>query len=158
MFRNRDVIFDTNILVAVVVVAVDESLILRHKRVASMGLERRDIRLIHDMVGMVRNIMVTPHILAETSNLLRTPRDGSEILMMALRKLVDDVLDERFVAAVDVVAQPAFERVGFTDAGILALAASSTSFLSTDFELVNRLIALGVDAVNFTHLRELARR
>lgn len=77
-----------------------------------------------------QTIMVTPHILAETSNLLKE----DDRCMGALRGLVTAV-EERWVDGKTVVGHPQFLEVGVTDAALLELATPTKPLLTADKRL-----------------------
>ena len=77
-----------------------------------------------------QTIMVTPHILAETSNLFK--RDDR--CMGALRGLVTTV-EEQWVDGRTVVGHSQFLDVGVTDAALLELATQTKPLLTADKKL-----------------------
>ncbi len=100
-------------------------------------------------------LVSTPHILAETSNLLRQctePLKGQ--LSVAFAALVA-VLSEDQMAARQVVNSRYFRRLGLTDAALLELGRSELALLTDDLDLYLAAANAGLSCQNFSHLREI---
>ena len=58
----------------------------------------------------------------------------------------------------DVVRDPTYARLGLTDAAIAMLAKDKVRVITVDFELANRLVLDGLDAVNPRHFKTPGKR
>lgn len=58
----------------------------------------------------------------------------------------------------DVVADPTYARLGLTDAAIGMLAKDKVTVITVDFELANRLVLDGLDAINPRHFKTPRKR
>jgi hypothetical protein len=149
---SRTIMLDTNLLLLFVVGTTDRNAIGGHKRLSTYTPSDYDL-----LVAIIGNgpVLVTPHVLAETSNLLpvgvKEPR-RSELLGM-LKRLVA-TREERFVPARIVTDRPEYVRIGLTDAGLLEIADDRTELLTADWELHRAALAAGRNATNFHHLRD----
>ncbi len=79
--QARTVLLDTNLLLLYLVGSCAPEWILRHKRTASYRLE--EFKPLCEILSRGRNLVVTPNILTETSNLARQigdPKRRSEIM------------------------------------------------------------------------------
>ncbi|MEZ5865688.1 MAG: hypothetical protein R3D25_17040 [Geminicoccaceae bacterium] len=77
--RLKAVLLDTNLLILLVIGAVDPRWIGRHKR--SRAFVASDWRLLQDLIDN-KPILTTPHVLTEASNLLR--KSGISLLADAV--------------------------------------------------------------------------
>ena len=104
------------------------------------------------------NHKTLPNILTEASNILGSGRQ--EIVPGAAGFLKDYVRDvsEIFEASSVTVADPAYLRLGLTDAAILRLSTEETIVMTVDFELCNKLEMRGVGVVNLMRLKTPNRR
>jgi hypothetical protein len=151
--QGSSVLIDTNLLLLYLVGSYDPDRISRFKRTSQFVAE--DFSTLSAVLGRFRSMLTTPHVLAETSNLLGQ-----------LSGQVRDECFARFAAAVDVfgevhqegrglVQNPAFLRLGLTDTGILELAARKCLVLTDDFLLYSFLEKAGAIVLNFNHIRVL---
>ena len=128
---------DTNLLVLFVVGNVDSSRIPRHKRTRKYTVD--DYKKLSQMLANVEQILVTPNILTETSNLL----DGDERMAEMLRKLIcTSYVKEIYVKSRMVVERDEFKRLGLTDCGLLKVITPETPLLSDDFDLTRTALEL----------------
>ena|SRR5437899_1683292 len=108
--------------------------------------------------GSFAKIIVTPNILTEVSNLAGQLGEPARSELLAF--LATDVgkMDERYVDSRDVVTVSACSRLGLTDAGIAVIVGKTLPVITDDLDLYIHLSDVGVDVVNFSHLRPLAWR
>lgn len=146
------VLLDTNLLVLSVVGSTDIS------RVGSIGgTEQFDapaFELLKDLLGRFRYAVTTPHVLAETSNLVC--RGAHSELANELRsrlRTVSVFLDERFVYARKLSKDALAWRFGLADTAIIEAAKKGCCVLSVDLDLCGELSRRGLSVINFNHLR-----
>ena len=126
-WTSSSVFLDTNILVLLIVGFVDSTQVGRGKTTSDFTIEQfEQLSFFLDS----RNIVVTPHIFTETSNLLK--RD--ERCMVVLRRLMDTV-EERSMDAKTVAQHPRLLDVGVSDAVLLHLISPATPLLTNDRQL-----------------------
>lgn len=153
----RFVLLDANLLVLLVVGAVDQGWIARHKRVRRFAAN--DWKLLRRLIDGPQ-LVTTPHILAEASNLLRSgglSAAAHEKLMVGLGVVIAAASEEH-VPGKGLVDAALYRRLGLTDAGILSLLRPHTYLLTDDDELWREAIKLGWLASSFDHLRNGASR
>lgn len=97
-----------------------------------------------------------PHILAETSNLVRQCYGPVRQQLSAQLAVVIEELVEDHIAARLVTSSAHFSRLGLTDAAMLALSMKEMTLLTDDLDLYIAGATAGLDCLNFTHLREAA--
>ena len=145
--RVSEVFIDSNLLTLLVVGKVDRGKIAQHRRTRAFSKEHYD-RLLA-MIGTAR-IFVTPHILAETSNLLATkPIDAR--LLRGLRALIGKS-EEITVLGKTAACHKHFPSLGLTDACLLQLISKKRPLLTVDSALCAIALAEGeLRAFNFHH-------
>jgi len=155
---GSSVLLDTNLLVLFVVGMTDRELVSRHKRTSSY-VKQDYILLKHELATTLSSdgeLVSTPSILAETSNLLghRKPDKRKKDLQSTLSRLILTDMREEHVESTLAVKQRGFSRLGLTDSGILELASTGHLVLTDDLPLYREAVALGLQCENFTHRRQ----
>ena len=158
---GRDLLLDTNVLVLFV---VGQS---RPDSIGGKRLEKYTAAHFQTMCRVVaasKRVIITPHVLAETSNLIGLALYGNAmtnalaLLMLDEWRMVSDeygdttTIVERNVPKKSLDAALAL-RLGVADAGLAAAAVATQSVLLTDdFQLWGDVIKLGGKAENFNHV------
>ena len=159
-FANPDAIpaallVDTNILLLAAVHALDPALVARFKRTANRFREE-DGELLRRVLVRASHLFTTPHVLAETSNLLgQLPGSLADRGRAWLVNAVSTI-EERYVSAVSVAEQSrsVAVRLGITDAALVQLTNDGLVLLTDDALLANAVYATAGEVINFNHLRE----
>lgn len=146
----RSLLVDSNLLVLFVVGAYDRNLIARFKRTAQFEPDDYD-RLV-DAMGQFQTVLVTPHVLTETSNLIGQLNDPARTGVRTRLYALLELTTEQHVAARD-TAETSFVKFGLTDAAIEQVSDASPAVLTDDHVLAGYLKSRGVHAFNFNHLR-----
>lgn len=148
----KEILVDSNLLVLLVVGFTDRELITRHKR--TKIFEQEDYDLLVKVLARYDVIVVTPHVLAEASNLVsQIGEPALKAVRLTFSKLIQDQ-KEVYYSSRDSVEHPTFVRLGLTDASILQLAKSAIPLLTTDVGLYLEASKLNPSAINFNHLRQ----
>jgi hypothetical protein len=150
---SSSVLLDTNLLVLLIVGSTSEAHIPKHKRTRSYDVQ--SFRLLRET--LLRNfaqVVTTPHVLAETSALIR---QCAEPLRSDVTKLLGGWVSEsreQHLPAAEVVQRPEYIRIGLTDAALVAQVSKEMVLLTDDLEVYLEATRAGIPAENFTHLRE----
>lgn len=145
---------DTNLLVLLVGGLTDKRLLGRHKRLRAYAIE--DFTLLLEIIERAQQIVVTPHVLAEASNLFGQDDDAvSKALRGKLASLLGNQ-EERHVPAVEIVTNQHFLRLGVADCGLLSILDKNTVLLTADVALYLAAMQTQETALNFNHLRPSA--
>jgi hypothetical protein len=149
---------DTNLLLLLVVGRADRRLVSAHRRLRRFEPWQLD-RLV-PIVWERQQLVVTAHVLAETSNLLRS--GGLAPLPLAaasrmLRRWIEGVREEALPAVELVRDVAAFDRLGLTDLGLLTLAERGTEVLTVDFDLVREGERRRLPVTSFTRITDPTR-
>lgn len=152
MTKNDAILVDTNVLLLLLVGAVGVNYLARHKRTARYDGQAYVIA--RQYISRFPTVLTTPHVLAETANLLSGGLNGSALQQVweAFRTLCGR-FDERHVPIHTLVREETLRRLGVTDTGIIRLSGRGWVVLTDDLPLFVALQERNLSAVNFTHLR-----
>ena len=144
---------DSNLLVLLVAGSVDVAIIPRHRRLE--GYTVADFETLRAFLDLGRQIFVTPNTLTEASNLFRQHGEpGRSRLMAQLRYLIEES-EEIAITSVQASANPAFQRLGLTDAALLEAVSEETPLITIDLSLYLAALEKGAStAVDFRQFME----
>ena len=150
--RRVSVVVDTNLLVLFVVGKASRSFIAKHKRLTEFVAEDYDalVRILEN----ASDLLVTPHVLAETSNLVGYIAEPARTEVMRVLQTLIRTATEVAVASKAAAEKKEFIRLGLTDAALLEATNQEVVLLSTDLELCIAAETTGKLAMNFNHVRD----
>jgi hypothetical protein len=164
--RKSGILVDTNLLLVLLIGTIDKRLI-GGKRTKQYTEDH--YRILVDFLKHFRQLITTPHILAEVSNLGGAALDGKdrEDFLGLLRtpslfniKATDELVIEHYIRRQD-VEMDHIRQFGLTDSAIVKLCTSGLLgrplLLSDDFPLVGLVSKLGGKAINFNHIWDAVR-
>ncbi len=148
----KRILLDTNLLVLHIVAVTDEKLIGKHKRTRAFVPD--DFLLLKLVLQDYPQIVVTPHILAETFNLVAQIGDPDKSRI--LRTLGDFVGKHEEIQhpSKSAVNAPYFVRMGLTDSLVLEIMQDGLPLLTDDYDLYLQAMNSNCLAFNFNHLRQ----
>jgi len=148
-YRDKGIVVDTNLLLLYLVGQYDPLQIKKCNRTDAYSIE--DFDLLRGLLAAFSVIVTTPNILTEVCNLSKKlpPAYFGE-----LRKQVR-ILEEKYFPARHACDRTYFDRFGLTDTIIAELSRNQYLVLTADVELWGLLLSLGIDAINFNHLRSV---
>src|ERR1035437_820999 len=150
--RAKGVLVDTNLLVLFLVGRVNRRRILNFKRTGDFVIE--DYDLLVRRIAWFGKLIATPHVLSQVSDL--TDLTGNELTAIReLFKVLVEKGEESYDTSRLLVGDPAFKRLGLTDAAIATVCSRGVLVLTADAELHVALQERGIDALNFNHIRPL---
>jgi len=143
---------DSNLLLLLVVGRSSRDIIAKHRRLRRYTARDYDILL--DLLADVDQVFVTPHTLAEASNLLAQHGEPERSrLFDQLRRLIHES-KEVIVTGTDASNHNAFKRLGLTDAALLNVVTRETPLLTVDLDLYYEAARKEPHAaINFNYLR-----
>jgi hypothetical protein len=151
--RKRGLLVDANLLVLLLVGAVNQQRILTFKRTQDFTIE--DFHLLTRLILLFGKLIATPHVLSQASDL--TDLRGRELREIRQKfKLVVDQLEESYTPSRELVTDPLFERLGLADTAIAKVCSKGILVLTTDLQLHLAMERRGADALNFNHVRQEA--
>lgn len=148
--RSKPVLVDSNLLVLLLIGRLDPRQILTHKR--TQAYTQDDYWLLESLLGYFGEMVTTPHVLAQASDLAVVPGRKLTGLRSLFRMHVEQV-QERYDESRVLVHDPCFERLGLTDAAIATLASGGVLVITADLDLYVALQQRRIDCLNFNHLR-----
>ena len=152
-YRNRGLLIDTNLLLLFFVGNRDRTRIAKFKR--TKKFTEADYDLLLSVLRRFTTIVTTPHILTEVSNLIGQLPDEIKQRQYQDFANVCRSLQEDHRPAIELATRDHFPMFGLTDSGIIEDARGRYLVLTEDLPLYSYLLGVGVDAVNFNHLRTL---
>lgn len=150
-YRDKGLLIDTNILLLFFVGLQSRKSIQGFKRTQHFTPE--DFDILAGLIGRFRQVVTTPSILTEVSNLLGQLPKGSWVSVFQRFSEGIQRFREHFTPSSELAQEPCFPRFGLTDAGIVQSAQGKFLVLTDDFDLAGYLEQRGIDVVNFNHLR-----
>jgi len=156
--KTHGILLDTNVLL-LFLIAQHQPTMIGKKRLEKYG--EYDGKLLVSYINQFSRILTTPHVLAETSNLVRQIVKGQlgAELSTILHPLFCLSLHNSFKQCTvegHLIDSDLFGKLGLTDSGLATLAPENRLLLTDDLDLFLAAISLGGDAINFTHMREAA--
>jgi hypothetical protein len=149
--RQTGVVVDSNLLLVYLVGICDLGLMRRFKR--TQGFSPGDFRLLVAFLAEFARILTTPGILVEVNSLANQLHERIKPDFYGVFKEHLVIMEERHVPSREVSQHTYFTRCGLTDAAIMTIAQQGFIVLTDDFRLTGLLEYLGIDCVNFNHLR-----
>jgi predicted nucleic acid-binding protein len=149
---SKRVLLDTNLVVVYLVGALGMGEIEKFKR--TRQFTSQDVIILDDLLNG-KEVYTTPHIVAETSNLLdcMSDKNKQEQLKMLLARYVE-LSHEITIPAKEVILTPIYKTLGITDAVLFQLAKEKKlTLITVDFALYNYASKYKVDVINFNHKR-----
>jgi predicted nucleic acid-binding protein len=150
---SRTLLLDANVLLLLLVGRWNRARIETFKNTDTFTKD--DFDLLWRIVGRFNRLVTTPHVLTEVSNLAGQHGEPERKTLLAEFATLIALLPEQTESAATASADPVFQRLGLTDAVIIALAATpGFEVLTTDLDLWSHLSGKGLSAWNFNHLRQ----
>ena len=146
------VLVDSNLLFVLVVGYTSRDHVGRVRRTGQYSVE--DFDLLQSTLAEFDEVLVTPHVLAETSNLLGYLADPLLSKARAMFAAILPPWQERFSRGTELTGTPIYLRLGLTDSALFSMASESTTLLTDDLHLFIATSKAGRSAINFTHLRQ----
>lgn len=156
LHKDNGILLDTNILLLYIFALFQPSKI-GSKRLSKYV--KADGEMIIKFVNRFNRVLTTPHILAETSNLARQiskDNHGAELAKKIYPLFCNSQQDKLLHLDINVtsIESNLFEKLGLTDSCIVTQ--ENKLLLTDDLDLYVAAISNSRDAINFTHMREVA--
>jgi len=146
------VVVDTNLLLLLVVGSASRTYIARHKRL--QGYTADDFELVGLIVAEFSELIVLPHILAETSNLARQIEGSARTKIQAALKVLITTTPELPLPSSLGAQREEYGELGLTDALILHFCSMQRSginptLVTSDHKVANRAHSLGYSVIDY---------
>jgi hypothetical protein len=150
-YRSKGLLIDSNVLLLFFVGLHDPTRIENFKRTRQFTIE--DFELLVAFMGQFKEVVTTPSILTEVSNLLgHVPAKLRYAFFEHFANGLKN-LDEHYTPSRELGDEKAFPRFGLTDTAILQAASGKYLVLTDDLRLAQYLEGQNIDVINFNHLR-----
>jgi rRNA-processing protein FCF1 len=146
------VVIDSNLLIVLLIGLHDKNQISKSN--LTSGFTEDDFEVIRNVAWKSVKVIITPHILAELSNLLvdRTRGKRGEILHSPYLEKTIGLLreaEEKYISKNDIIDCEESPRLGFTDLAVAQVAAKTKcAVLTNDGELYEKLVEMSCAVAN----------
>ncbi len=151
-YYNKGIIFDTNILLLLLIGLYDPTLITKFKRVNKYNL--RDFGILKDIYSNSNKVIISQPIVTELSNL--SFNLSSKLLKSYFKSFCNELFKFKEINRDKntILINPLFHKLGFTDCSIIEVAKKGKYLVITDdLELYLKLTFIGIPVENFNHLK-----
>ena len=152
------VLVDTNLLLAYFVGLCDDVSgysTINSFRYTKGKYETGDFEVLLALLERFDTRVTTPHILTEVSNMLGQLSEPARAICFDLLRRTIPTLRELNISSERLSEDEAFVRFGIADTAIRKVAEGSYLVLTDDFRLSGHLDSIGIDALNFHHIKLL---
>lgn len=147
----RVLLVDTNLLVLLLLGRTSTEHIETFHRTRQYTVD--DYHLLLETVDTYDALVVTPHVLTETSNLLGQLADPLRTTCRRTLAAMVPQWQEHQAAASALVQEEVYLRLGLTDSAVVQLGRTNVTVLTDDLDLYLATATAGRNPINFTHLR-----
>jgi rRNA-processing protein FCF1 len=149
--HRRGLLIDSNLLLLLFVGQYDPTRIQKFKRTDQFTI--RDYELLADYIEQFKEVVTTPSVLTEVSNLLgQLPENLRYYFWQHFARGLKN-LHECYTPSQQLGDEKAFPKFGLTDMAILRAASGEYRVLTDDLRLTQYLLSENIDVINFNHLR-----
>jgi hypothetical protein len=151
--KANGVLVDANLLVLLFVGLVNTGRIRNFKRTSDFTVE--DFQLLLSLIDWFgAPLVTTPYVLSQVSDLTDLPgEERASIRALFMAKI--ELIEEHYDPGRQLVKNPVFQRHGLADASIAAVCKRRILVLTADLQLQVALGSLGLEALDFNHVRAL---
>ena len=146
-YKSKGLMIDTNILLVYFVGLYSPEAVGNLKRTKEYNLN--DFYTIFRIIEYFKQVITTPNILTELSNLSKRYPDEFKTIFSENVKNVKELYLESFIAS----SKDHFKIVGLTDSALIELSKNNYLIITNDLPLFHYLQNVNVDAINYNHIR-----
>jgi hypothetical protein len=150
-YRWEGLLIDSNLLLLLFVGLCDRNRIQKFKRTAQFTI--RDFERLAAFIGRFKEVVTTPSILTEVSNLLGQLPDSLKYSFYRHFAHAMKNMHEQYTPSQELGNEKGFPRFGLTDTAILQAASGRYLVLSDDLRLTRYLLSQNITVINFNQLR-----
>jgi len=151
-YYSKGIIVDTNLLLLFLIGIYDINYIQSFKRTSKYNKE--DYEIVNRIINSFSKIIVTPHIIAEFSNLsFQLPEKLLENYFKSIFAHLNNI-DEIYIPKNVILGNQILFKIGFTDLSIIELSKNKTHLVFTDdLPLTGYLNKFDCDLINLNYIR-----
>lgn len=145
-------LLDTNLLAVLLVGQLGVGYIEKNKKTRNYTSD--DFDLLVELLNNFKDIITTPHILAETTNLIDWMTGKHRSNLFTYLEYFIKQKQEIYFPAESIIKNTVFSQLGLTDTGMIEVAKTNNFVIITsDLDLYNYSISQNLKAINFNHIR-----
>ena len=149
MLPNK-IYIDANLVVLLVAGETGKHLVAKHRRLKTFRIEDYD-RLV-GLINRIGQVLVTPNILTEASNLLAQHGEPERSQLFKTLRVLIEKNEEIVVGSREASKNSEFMRLGLTDAALLEVVSRSNPLITVDLDLYLAAVSIESEAAfNFRH-------
>lgn len=152
----QTLLLDSNLLTLLVIGLVSEEQVPRCKRTKKYTAD--DFRLLADYLSQFENIVITPNIATETSNLIGVLHGKHLDKARQILARVLNTWNEHYIESISACNEENYLRLGLTDTAIILAAHRNLEVITDDLDLYLCLASKNIPTKNFTHMRSFNSR
>ncbi|TCN65410.1 PIN domain-containing protein [Acetobacteroides hydrogenigenes] len=148
---GKNIVLDCNIFILLIIGSLGHEHVRKNKRTNIFDVN--DYLLLMNIISN-SNIITTPNILTEASNLLENYEySGAKIGLKGISTLINNTI-EVYKSSSELIYHESFLKFGLSDTSVFNLCYEKKAVAITiDFPLYGYLSSLSLDVINFNHLR-----
>ena len=149
--HSGKLIVDAHLLTLYVIGSYDRSLISKHKRCNEFDEIDYDVLIF--ILSQASEILHSPHVLSEVSNLIRLIGDPIKTKLTSHFSSLLQSSQESYIRSAFAAQHVQHAKLGLADCALLC-GRKDVAILTKDFDLYRAAMAEGRKVINFTHVRE----
>jgi hypothetical protein len=150
-YRRQGILVDTNLLLLFCVGVHDPDQIEKFKRTRTFIKD--DFELLVHFLAAFDKVITIPNILTEVNSLSNQLNEQLKPAYYQDFANHIQLMEESYIPSSEISRTEPFGKFGLTDSGIVELVRTRYLVLSDDLRLVGHLQKVGIDSINFNHLR-----
>ena len=152
-YKSKGILIDSNLLLLYFIGKYFKGDINRCKRTRQFSTE--DLRLIYNIIKRFDQVVTSPNILTEVSNLSTQIHNFEKEKYFTQFCNEISMLKEEYVDSSQICTKVSYKNLGLTDMAIFNAAKGKYLVLTDDFPLYGILKSNNINAINFNHLRSI---
>lgn len=151
-YMGKGLLVDSNLLLLHLIGCYDLGLIINGNLTKLSQYSEEDFNILQRLINLFPKTVTTPHVLAEVTNLASDLPESTRVSCLGKFVPIFSNFDELEVDSFELAGRQEFCYLGLTDT---ALAKLSTDYLivTSDARLIGRMNLMGLEGLNFNHLR-----
>lgn len=154
-YRSKGLLLDSNLLLLYLVGSVDPALVGSGRYNKLSGFAIQKVVTLKQLVSLFANVVTTPHILTEVSNLVGNLHDEGKSRIFRSFISTLEMVGEQEVSSYKAALRKEFPYLGLTDS-VLAELSGMFLIVSNDGRMVNLLRESGIEALKWVEVLGLA--
>jgi len=149
--KYKNALLDTSLLLPYLIGHIMDTEKFKHTK----NFTQEDGELLNNLIMGYSGLCSTPHVITEVSNLAGKLRDNQIGIFRHLLSNYIKTVEEFSISSKELIRSPFYFKLGITDTALLTICQQKKIVLITsDFLLANYAHKIGLEFINFNHLRQ----